>query len=172
MPVSVMIVQVALLRHHVAHCAGFRCRQFLLVDCGCDRLEDLRFRASSYYQLGLFDRAWKIRACRRSVKAERSTQFRIPEFRIVDSSSPRSFHEAYETVLALNRAFITTSAEDHDLGIAGDGVRRSAPRQLDLRVAIRHQVLLERGHARIQYFGVLSPCFPHRTEHDDQSDTP
>ena len=39
--------------------------------------------------------------------------------------------------------------EDQDLCVAGYGLRGSASRQGDLGVAIRHQVLLDRSHARI-----------------------
>src|SRR5208282_1914131 len=137
-----------------------------------DRLEHLRFRSPGYHQRGLFDGARKVGPYRRGIEAERTARFRIPKVRIVDSGSPRAFHQAYETVLPLNGSFIASFAENKNFGFAGDGVRSSTPRQLYLLVPIRHQVLFEWGHARIRRFGVLRFCLPRCTEHDEQSDAP
>ena len=52
------------------------------------------------------------------VIADWSTQLGIPKVWVSDSSSPRSLDNAYETVLALNRGFVTMPVEDQDLGIA------------------------------------------------------
>jgi hypothetical protein len=70
------------------------------------------------YQLSFFDNARKLGSRGWRVIADWCTQLGIPKIRVIDSSSPRPLHNAYETVLAHNRGFVTMPGEDQDLSIA------------------------------------------------------
>src|SRR6516225_4865302 len=106
MPVSIAIAQVALLGLHVADGTGLHPGQFFLVNCCANRLDHLSLRASSQYQIGLFEDQWKIRPDSRRVEADRGPQLGIPKFGIVEAGSPRSLHHAHETVRTSDGSFI------------------------------------------------------------------
>jgi hypothetical protein len=61
-PVPGSVVQVPLLRHHVAHRARFRRRQFLLVKSSLEVIEHLSFGSSSQYRLGFQNRLREVGA--------------------------------------------------------------------------------------------------------------
>ena len=74
MPAPITVAQVPLLGHHVAHRAGFRRRQFLLIDSGLHILKHLGFGSSSQYQVGSLDNEWKKGSRGRRVEADRRPQ--------------------------------------------------------------------------------------------------
>jgi hypothetical protein len=49
---------------------------------------------------------------------------------------------------------LTTRPQDHNFRLAGDGRRSRAPCQSNLSLAVRDQVLIERGHTGIRRFGL------------------
>lgn len=60
-------------------------------------------------------------------------------------------------------------SEDQNLGIVRDGFRARALGQGYLGISIRNQILLKRGHARIQCFGVLSLRLPCRAQQNNSA---
>jgi hypothetical protein len=68
----------------------------------------------------------------------------------------------------MNGSFIASFAENQNFGLAGDRVRRSAVRKRNLGLAIRHQVLVEGGHAGIRIFAILRMHLPRDSESKNQ----
>ena len=128
MPVPVAIAQVPLLRHHVAHRAGFHLRQFSVVERGFDLVGDLPFRESGQGPLGLLKRARQVRPRRRGVEADRGTDLGIPELRIVRPRRPPPLHRAHEAVLPFHRRLKPVLSQRQNLRIARDRRGSRTPR--------------------------------------------
>src|SRR5271169_5322623 len=132
-------------------------RQPLLDEC-LDAVDDLSFGLTGQYHLRSFVRQRQDGAGSRRIEANRTSNSRVPKIGgilTVDWAHPPSLHDAYETILAFDRGFIAIPSQNQDLGIERDGLRGRTPRQGYLGVAIRHQILVKRSHARIRCFGVL-----------------
>ena len=110
------VAAVSLLRHHVAHRPGFHRRQFFFSDVGEDGFVDLSFRASGQDQVGPFQVAEKVGKRGSRVITDRGPHFRIPKL-IIGCGSPRTFHDAHETIFAFDRRFETMTSKNQDLGI-------------------------------------------------------
>ena len=139
-----------------------------------DAVDDLSFGLTGQYHLRSFVRHRQDGAGSRRIEADRTSNFRVPKISgiiAIDWAHPPSLHGAYETILAFDCCFVAMPSEDQDLGIAGYGRRSRTPRQGDLSISIRHQVLVERGHARIRCFGVLCLRWPPRAQHDSQHES-
>src|SRR4029077_11379639 len=63
---------------------------------------------------------------------------------------------AYESVLPLDRGFVTRRAHNQDLRAVGDGRGRRALGESDLSVPV-HPILLEGRHGRVRAGSALSP---------------
>ena len=169
-PAPILVAQVLLLRHHVAHRAVVRPRQHLPVESGLDVLEHLCLRLPGQDELRLFPDDRQRRSHGGRVEADRGPQLRIPEIGILDSRGPRARHHTYETVLAFGRRLVTLLSENEDLGVLRNGFRGGGPRQRDLGVPL-HPILRHGGHAGIWSLDVLCPGRARRgcrDEHDGQ----
>src|SRR5580704_12217512 len=105
--------------------------------------------------------------CGRRIEADRTANLRVPKISSIITTEwghPSSLNHAYETVVAFYFGFIAVPAQNQDLGIARDGLRGRASRQGDLSIAIRHEILLDRGHTRIRHLTILRPSLPGRTQ--------
>jgi len=122
------------------------------------------WRISVQDQVRLLDRAWKVGAGSCRIQADGSTPLRIPEARVIDWSSPGTFHNAHETVLALYRGFVTATSQNHDLRIARYGLWRRTPCQGYLRTLILHKILVNGRHVRVRRFSILPNGLPRRAK--------
>ena len=85
---------------------------------------------------------------RRRVEAQRPAHARIPKPRKVVLRHPGPLDRADETVVPLDRNLVAVPREHQDRRLVGDGRRRGALRQRDLRGTIHH-VLIQRRHCGV-----------------------
>src|ERR1700732_864585 len=115
-----VIAQVLFFRHHVGHGSRFQGRHPLLYEC-LHAFEDLSFGLTGQYHLSPSMRQWQEGAGSRRVVADRPSNSRIPKHVSaipLEWAHPRSFHGAYETILAFDCGFVAMPSKDEDVSIA------------------------------------------------------
>ena len=158
MPAHPAVVQVLLLRHHVAHRSPLQCRQLLLVQCRVGRRHHLRFRLSRQRQFCLHQEDRRKRPCRLRIKANGRANLGIPELRFVAARAPRPLHNTQKAIRPLHRGRESLPSQHHHLGSRCDRCRGSTAGQRDLRILVGHQIRIHRSHRRIRSLVCLRLC--------------